>query len=73
MPLVYISMVWAISIHTVTALLLSTMPARPMWFHSIMPFKFIATAFAAGPALIITHISPYSGNHTEMKIADEVY
>jgi Ni/Fe-hydrogenase subunit HybB-like protein len=40
-------------IHTVTAFLLATNPARPMWFHSMMPIRFIATAFAAGPALII--------------------
>lgn len=53
MPLVYISIVWAFSIHTVTAFLISTMPARPMWFHSMMPIRFIVTAFAAGPALII--------------------
>ncbi|MCP3678007.1 MAG: polysulfide reductase NrfD [Deltaproteobacteria bacterium] len=72
MPLVYVSMFWAISIHTVTALLLSTMPARPMWFHSIMPFKFIATAFAAGPAIIIL-IFLVIRNHTEMKISDEVF
>jgi Ni/Fe-hydrogenase subunit HybB-like protein len=53
MPLVYISIVWALSIHTVTAFLIATMPARPMWFHSMMPIRFIATAFAAGPCLII--------------------
>jgi molybdopterin-containing oxidoreductase family membrane subunit len=53
MPLVYISIVWALSIHTVTAFLISTMPARPMWFHSMMPIRFITTAFAAGPCLII--------------------
>jgi len=53
MPLVYISIVWALSIHTVTAFLIATMPARPMWFHSMMPIRFIVTAFAAGPALII--------------------
>ncbi len=53
MPLVYISIVWALSIHTVTAFLISTMPSRPMWFHSMMPIRFITTAFAAGPALII--------------------
>ena len=53
MPLVYISIVWALSIHTVTAFLLATNPARPMWFHSMMPIRFIVTAFAAGPALII--------------------
>ena len=53
MALVYISIVWALSIHTVTAFLLANNPARPMWFHSMMPIRFIATAFAAGPALII--------------------
>ena len=53
LPLVYISIVWALSIHTVTAFLLANNPARPMWFHSMMPIRFIATAFAAGPALIV--------------------
>ena len=53
MPLVYTSIVWALSIHTVTAFLISTLPARPMWFHSMMPIRFITTAFAAGPCLII--------------------
>jgi Ni/Fe-hydrogenase subunit HybB-like protein len=53
MPLIYISIVWALSIHTVTAFLISTLIARPMWHHGMMPIRFIATAFAAGPCLII--------------------
>jgi molybdopterin-containing oxidoreductase family membrane subunit len=53
MPLVYVSIVWALSIHTVTAFLIAVNPARPMWFHSMMPIRFIATAFAAGPAMIV--------------------
>ncbi len=53
MPLILLSIVWALSIHTVTAFLINTMPARPMWHHGIMPIRFIATAFAAGPCLII--------------------
>ncbi|MDK9712970.1 MAG: polysulfide reductase NrfD [Sulfuritalea sp.] len=53
LPVVYVAIVWALSIHTVTAFLISTMPSRPMWFHSMMPIRFITTAFAAGPALII--------------------
>jgi molybdopterin-containing oxidoreductase family membrane subunit len=52
-PLVFVAIVWALSIHTVTAFLISTMPSRPMWHHSMMPIRFISTAFAAGPALII--------------------
>ncbi len=53
MPVVYVSIVWALSIHTVTAFLLANNPARPVWFHSMMPIRFITTAFAAGPALMI--------------------
>jgi molybdopterin-containing oxidoreductase family membrane subunit len=53
MPLIYVSIVWALSIHTVTAFLISTLPARPMWHHDMMPIRFIITAFAAGPSLII--------------------
>ncbi|MBI5286501.1 MAG: polysulfide reductase NrfD [Deltaproteobacteria bacterium] len=53
LPFVYIAILWAPSIHIVTAFLINTMPPRPMWFHSMMPIKFLATAFSAGPALII--------------------
>jgi molybdopterin-containing oxidoreductase family membrane subunit len=53
LPLVFLSIAWAFSIHTVTAFLINTMPARPMWHHGMMPIKFIATAFAAGPSMII--------------------
>jgi molybdopterin-containing oxidoreductase family membrane subunit len=56
-PLIYLACGWAISIHTVTAFLLNTMPARPMWAHSVLPIKFIITAFAAGPSLIIIALS----------------
>ena len=53
MPVVYLSIFWALSIHTVTAFLFSTLPARPYWHHSILPVKFVATAFAAGAGTII--------------------
>ncbi len=53
LPVIYIAIVWALSIHTVTAFLINTMPARPMWHHGMMPIRFITTAFAAGPSLII--------------------
>ena len=53
MALIYVTIVWALSIHTVTAFFLSTMPARPMWHTGMMPIRFIVTAFAAGPSLLI--------------------
>jgi len=70
LPIVYIAIVWALSIHTVTAFLIGTMPARPMWFHSMMPIKFITTAFAAGPSLIII-VFLLTRKFTPLKIADE--
>ena len=70
MPLVYISIVWALSIHTVTAFLINTMPPRPMWFHSVMPIKFISTAFAGGSAIIIVALMVYR-KFTKLEISDE--
>ncbi len=52
-PFVVIAMFWAISIHTVTAFLFSANPARPFWHTSLLGPRFIASAFASGPALII--------------------
>ncbi|MDD5295687.1 MAG: polysulfide reductase NrfD [Rhodocyclaceae bacterium] len=70
MPLIYISIVWALSIHTVTAFLISTLVARPMWHHSMMPIRFIVTAFAAGPCLIIL-VFQIIRNNTKLWIQDE--
>lgn len=72
LSVVYVAIVWALSIHTVTAFLINTMPARPMWFHSMMPIKFITTAFAAGPSLIIIAFLLVR-RFTPLKIADEAF
>jgi molybdopterin-containing oxidoreductase family membrane subunit len=53
MPFVYISVVWAISIHTVTAFLYNGLAGRPFWNSAILAPRFIASAFAAGPAFIV--------------------
>jgi len=52
-PFVVIAMFWAISIHTVTAFLFSANPSRPFWHTALLGPRFIASAFASGPALII--------------------
>lgn len=69
LPIIYIAIVWALSIHTVTAFFVSTMPARPMWHHGMMPIRFITTAFAAGPAMIIVIFSIIR-NNTRLWIED---
>ena len=50
---VVVACFWAISIHTVTAWLLSSNVARPFWHTPLMAPRFIASAFTAGPALMI--------------------
>jgi molybdopterin-containing oxidoreductase family membrane subunit len=50
---VVLSIPWAVSIHTVTAFLYSGLGARPYWMTAIMAPRFLATAFAAGPALLV--------------------
>ncbi|MCL4516547.1 MAG: polysulfide reductase NrfD [Firmicutes bacterium] len=52
-PLIYLSVPWAVSIHTVTAFLYAGLPGRPYWLTAIMAARFLASAFAAGPALLI--------------------
>ena len=52
-PFVFVSIFWAVSIHTVTAFLLAGLASRPFWNSAIMGPRFIASAFAAGPAFIV--------------------
>lgn len=52
-PLIYLSIPWAVSIHTVTAFLYAGIPGRHFWLTAIMAARFLASAFAAGPALLI--------------------
>jgi len=51
--LIYISIPWAVSIHTVTAFLYSGLPGRHYWLTALIAPKFLASAFATGPALLI--------------------
>lgn len=52
-PFVFIAIVWAISIHTVTAFLYAGLGGRPFWNSAVLAPRFLASAFAAGPAFLI--------------------
>lgn len=52
-PFIYLSIPWAFSIHTVTAFLYAGMPGRHLWLTAILAPRFLASAFAAGPSLLI--------------------
>lgn len=53
LPPIFIGIVWAVSIHTVTAFLYVGLGGRPFWNSAIIGPRFLASAFTAGPALII--------------------
>jgi len=52
-PVIILSIPWAISIHTVTAFLYSGLPGRSYWLTAALAPRFLASAFASGPALLI--------------------
>jgi len=52
-PIIILSVPWAVSIHTVTAFLYNGLPGRSFWLTAILAPRFLASAFAAGPALLI--------------------
>jgi molybdopterin-containing oxidoreductase family membrane subunit len=52
-PLIYISIPWAFSIHTVTAFLYAGLPGRHYWLTAIMAARFLSSAFCSGPAILI--------------------
>jgi molybdopterin-containing oxidoreductase family membrane subunit len=52
-PLIILSIPWAISIHTITAFIYAGLAARPFWLTAILAPRFLASAFASGPALLI--------------------
>ncbi len=52
-PVIILSIPWAVSIHTVTAFLYCGLGGRPFWFTAILAPRFLASAFASGPALLI--------------------
>jgi molybdopterin-containing oxidoreductase family membrane subunit len=52
-PIIILSIPWAISIHTVTAFIYSGLGGRPFWFTAILTPRFLASAFASGPAFLL--------------------
>ncbi len=50
---IYLSIIWAFSIHTVTAFLYAGLPGRHYWLTAILAARFLASAFASGPAILL--------------------
>ncbi len=63
LPFVFVSIGWAISIHTVTAFLYQGLGGRPFWNSALLAPRFLATAFISGPAFVIVllHVVRWTG------------
>jgi Ni/Fe-hydrogenase subunit HybB-like protein len=68
-PFIYISVIWAVSIHLVTAFLFAGLPARPFWNSALLGPRFLASAFTAGPALMILLLG-FIRSHSRYAISD---
>ena len=69
-PFIYVSVVWAVSIHLVTAFLFAGLPARPLWNSALLGPRFLASAFTAGPAFMILLLG-FIQTHTKYPIAQK--
>jgi molybdopterin-containing oxidoreductase family membrane subunit len=63
-PFIFLSIFWAVSIHMVTAFLYQGLPARPFWNNPLLGPRFLASAFAAGPAVIMMVLIAIKENTT---------
>ena len=70
LPGVFLSVFWAVGIHLVTAFLYAGLQSRPFWNSSLLGPRFLASAFAAGPALIILVLALIR-RHTDYTIRTE--
>ncbi|BCO09568.1 Hdr menaquinol oxidoreductase integral membrane subunit [Desulfolithobacter dissulfuricans] len=52
-PVVFLAIGWAFSIHTTTAFLFQGLGGRPFWNSGLIAPRFLASAFAAGPSFMI--------------------
>jgi molybdopterin-containing oxidoreductase family membrane subunit len=68
-PFIYVSVVWAVSIHLVTAFLFAGLPARPFWNSPLLGPRFLASAFTAGPAFMILLLG-FIRSHSKYTIPD---
>jgi Ni/Fe-hydrogenase subunit HybB-like protein len=68
-PFIYISVIWAVSIHLVTAFLFAGLPARPFWNSPLLGPRFLASAFTAGPAFMILLLG-FIRSHSKYTIPD---
>jgi molybdopterin-containing oxidoreductase family membrane subunit len=77
-PVIILSIPWAVSIHTVTAFLYAGLEGRAFWLTAILAPRFLASAFAAGPGLLlllcllVRKVTPYDVGDAALKKLGEI-
>jgi Ni/Fe-hydrogenase subunit HybB-like protein len=74
-PIVFIAIVWAPSIHTITAFLFQGLGGRPFWNSGLIAPRFLVSAFAAGPAfmvLVFKFLKTTGAINFEEKVIDRI-
>lgn len=74
-PFIFLSIFWAVALHMVTAFLYSGLSARPFWNNALLGPRFLASAFAAGPAFILVLLGvtkTFSDFKIEQKVLDKI-
>ena len=71
-PFVLISVFWAVSIHTVTAFLYSGLGGRPFWNTAVLAPRFLVSAFAGGPAILMIVFALINA-FTNFPVRDQIF
>lgn len=70
-PIVFLAIAWAPSIHTITAFLFQGLGGRPFWNTGLIAPRFLVSAFAAGPSfmlLVFTYLRAINALDFEEKV-----
>lgn len=74
-PVVFLAIAWAPSIHTITAFLFQGLGGRPFWNSGLIAPRFLVSAFAAGPAfmvLVFKYLKTIDVINFEEKVIDRI-
>ena len=72
-PFIIIAAPFAIGIHTVTAFISQALTARPIWNSPLLAPRYVATAFAAGPATLLLALALAEKYVKGFKVDPDVY
>jgi len=72
-PFIIIAAPFAIGIHTVTAFLSQALTARPIWNSPLLAPRYVATAFASGPAILLLALVMAEKYVKGFKVDPDVY